>query len=252
MNTAMKNIYIINHPLQIPKFHGHMKLELRGCRETEVVEHDNNMTNALEEIMDAYGIYMNPGRVLDGLCPTVENAFGGIVLTDKVLEDGMLTVPGGTNVIACGSYKVSNSDLAQTQGSYNTTESVLDLPSKKMTYVYDWSTNQGNGTIACASLTNKMAGLAGYGDAGLASANYNNYINMNVNYMNNVLYSPSNTRVCMVTDDFEISTVLTNKNLTVYKYNSNVRKIFPFMEKIHLATALIIEIMKRKKFRQAI
>lgn len=180
MNTTIKTINIINHSLQVPKIHGHMKIELRGCRETEIVEHDNNMTNALEEIIDAYGMYLNPGVVISALCPTLENAFGGIILTDKALEDGVLTVPGGTNVIACGLYNVANSDTALTQGSYNNTESVLDLPSKKMTYVYDWATNQGNGTIACASLTNKMAGLAGYGDAGLVSANNYNYINMNV------------------------------------------------------------------------
>ena len=41
MESILKNIYI--NKIQVPKFHGHVRLELRGCRETEVIERDNHM-----------------------------------------------------------------------------------------------------------------------------------------------------------------------------------------------------------------
>lgn len=166
MESILKNIYI--NKIQVPKFHGHVRLELRGCRETEVIEHDNHMTDALGKMFSNNGYYLNVGKVMDELCPTTEVAFGGIVLTDKEIPDDATTLPGGIEATACGAFNVANADEALTQGSYNQKESVADWPSKKMTYVYDWTTNQGNGVIAAAALTHRDMGYCGFGDAGIS------------------------------------------------------------------------------------
>ena len=166
MESVLKNIYI--NKMQVPKFHGHVRLELRGCRETEVIEHDNHMTAALENILSNNGYYLNTGKIMEELCPTTTVAFGGIVLTDKEIPEDAVTLPGGIEATACGAFNVANADEALTQGSYNQKESVADWPSKKMTYVYDWTTNQGNGVIAAAALTHRDMGYCGFGDAGIS------------------------------------------------------------------------------------
>ena len=166
MESVLKNIYI--NKMQVPKFHGHVRLELRGCRETEVIEHDNHMTAALENILSNNGYYLNTGKIMEELCPTTTVAFGGIVLTDKEIPEDAVTLPGGIEATACGAFNVANADEALTQGSYNQKESVADWPSKKMIYVYDWTTNQGNGVIAAAALTHRDMGYCGFGDAGIS------------------------------------------------------------------------------------
>ena len=99
MESVLKNIYI--NKIQVPKFRGHVRLELRGCRETEVIEHDNHMTAALEKMFSNNGYYLNVGKVMDELCPTTEVAFGGIVLTDKEIPDDATTLPGGIENDEC-------------------------------------------------------------------------------------------------------------------------------------------------------
>ena len=65
MESVLKNIYI--NKIQVPKIHGHVRLELRGCRETEVVEHDNHMTAAFEKMFSNNGYYLNIGSLEIGL-----------------------------------------------------------------------------------------------------------------------------------------------------------------------------------------
>lgn len=223
MESVLKNIYI--NKIHVPKFHGHVRLELRGCRETEVIEHDNHMTDALQQLLDANGVWMNPGKVLEKLCPTVSVAFGGILLVDTVLPDDAISLPGGTEVTGCAAYGIANSDEALTQGSYNTNESVLDMPSKKMTYVYDWTTNQANGTIASVALTHVNTGICGYGDPnlGIGSGKYD----FDISGANNTFWNIENIRPCFENSDYMISVILSNKQLTVYKYSSEEKNIFP-------------------------
>ena len=229
MESVLKNVYI--NKIQIPKFQGHMRLELRGCRETEVIEHDNHMTDALEKLLSPDGLWMNPGKVFNTLCPTVEKAFGGILLTDKVLEDNALLIPGGTDVTACAAYCVANADDALTQGSYNTKESVLDLPSKKMTYVYDWMTNQGNGTISAAALTNVNAGCCGYGDAGLTESTKATASGISLSGETyNQQYTISDITPCFVGENYEIAWTYANNKIILYKFCSNERTVMPFAQ----------------------
>lgn len=226
MESILKNIYI--NKIQVPKFHGHVRLELRGCRETEVIEHDNHMTDALGKMFSNNGYYLNVGKVMDELCPTTEVAFGGIVLTDKEIPDDATTLPGGIEATACGAFNVANADEALTQGSYNQKESVADWPSKKMTYVYDWTTNQGNGVIAAAALTHRDMGLCGFGDAGISElTNVNKYIDGD--------YSLCNARepidgitTFYIDSQYIYGGSLSANKFKVYKYASEISTFSPF------------------------
>lgn len=212
MTDKAKTINIINHSLQIPKLHGHMKLELTGTREKLVVEHDNNMTDALEKLFDNKGIWMNTYNLLNDMSPTVEKALGGILLADKTIPDGNLYIPAGTEVTACAAYNVANSDEVLTMGSYNQQESALDAANKKMTYVYDWTTNQGNGTVAAACLTHVNAGYAGYGDANISSIQ--NGGSPNLLYTNrNTISTP--VQPIYMDNEYMYTAVLNNEKITI-------------------------------------
>lgn len=222
MTEKAKTINIINHPLQIHKLHGHMKLELNGSREKLVVEHDNNMTDALEKLFDNKGIWCDTYDLLNSMCPTVEKALGGILLTDKTIPDGNLFVPAGTEVTACASYNIANADDALTMGSYNQQESALDVLNKKMTYVYDWTTNQGNGTVAAACLTHANAGYAGYGDANISNLNGNGksifYTGKGINTLVQPVY---------INDEYMYTADLNNGMITIKKLRNCFKSVEP-------------------------
>ena len=226
MESVLKNIYI--NKIQVPKIHGHVRLELRGCRETEVVEHDNHMTAAFEKMFSNNGYYLNIGKVMDELCPTTEVAFGGIVLTDKEIPDDATTLPGGIEATACGAFNVANADEALTQGSYNQKESVADWPSKKMTYVYDWTTNQGNGVIAAAALTHRDMGLCGFGDAGIsATGDATTYIDGNYSLCN-AREQITGIQPFYVDSQYIYGGNLSDNKLKIYKYASEISTFSPF------------------------
>lgn len=232
MESVLKNIYI--NKIQVPKFHGHVRLELRGCRETEVIEHDNHMTNALEQILST-GLWRSAPEVLKALCPTYQIAYGGLLLTDKSLADDAVVIPGGTEVTACGSYGVANNDSALTQGSYNTTESVVDWPSKKMTYVYDWTTNQGNGTIAAAALTHASTGKCGYGDAGvLATGSYSDRIELDLG-VRDIYCCARNKTIKLVTAQYMYAVAQDGSTITVTRYRNNKNNLDPFSDSMYSA-----------------
>lgn len=224
MTDKAKTINIINHSLQIPKLHGHMKLELTGTREKLVVEHDNNMTDALEKLFDNKGIWMNTYNLLNDMSPTVEKALGGILLADKTIPDGNLYIPAGTEVTACAAYNVANSDEVLTMGSYNQQESALDAANKKMTYVYDWTTNQGNGTVAAACLTHVNAGYAGYGDANISSIQ--NGGSPNLLYTNrNTISTP--VQPIYMDNEYMYTAVLNNEKITIKKLRNCFKSVEP-------------------------
>lgn len=154
---------------------GHAAIELTDVDtgEVETYEHDNMMTDA---IGDAFGC--NPFGML---YRAVEQAVGG---TDAVLNDYLLPVcPKGTAGILLfpetlaeergNTYPSSGSlpsawasnDVNTTtdpaRGSYNAAESAR-LPNGYK-YVWDFTTSQGNGTIAALALTNPLGGRGGMG-----------------------------------------------------------------------------------------
>ena len=141
--------------------------------EVEVIEDNNMITNGLQEFLTTYGLF--GCDILGGDLRTSQlwcNLLGGLFLFDTALDENVdnTFMPAGVKMVGNGSYKMSNSGDVTEMGSYNESESgVQDDGSIRM--VYDFSTQQANGTIACACLTSKIGGYAGMGNE---SAKYYN------------------------------------------------------------------------------
>ena len=92
---------------------------------------------------------------------------GGVFLFDKAIQQVSnkypTTMPAGTKMTANGSYDISNSTTVTEMGSFNANES--SFTKNSLTYVYDWSTQQGNGDIGSVCLTSNIGGYIGYGNS---------------------------------------------------------------------------------------
>lgn len=135
--------------------------------EVEVIEDSNMITNGLQEFLRTYGYF--GCDILSG--DTVRanslwvNFLGGLFLFDTALDEDVNNtfMPAGVKMIGNGSKDVSNSGAVTELGSYNATESGLQSDGS-IKFVYDFSTQQANGNIACACLTSTVGGYIGMGN----------------------------------------------------------------------------------------
>lgn len=136
--------------------------------EVEVIEDTNMITNGLQDFLATYG-YFGCDVLSDdkmGASSLWVNALGGLFLFDSRLEENVKNtfMPAGVKMIGNGSKDVANSGVVTELGSYNTTESGLQSDGS-IKLVYDFSTQQANGTIACVCLTSKLGGYIGMGNS---------------------------------------------------------------------------------------
>lgn len=149
---------------------GHTTIELKdvntGC--VEVYEDDNMMTNALNVYLASGGMGSSDnglGKDAVRNYPLWQSLIGGLLLFDSQLnEDVSNVVPSaGVTMTGNGAYGISNSSDVTELGSYNVSESG-EQEDGSIKMVWDFSTAQANGTIACACLTSRYAGYCGYGN----------------------------------------------------------------------------------------
>ena len=136
--------------------------------EVEVIEDTNMITNGLQDFLATYG-YFGCDVLSDdkmGASSLWVNALGGLFLFDSRLDENVENtfMPAGVKMIGNGSKDVANSGAVTELGSYNTSESGLQSDGS-VKFVYDFSTQQANGTIACACLTSKIGGYIGMGNS---------------------------------------------------------------------------------------
>lgn len=148
---------------------GKTKIELTDVHtgEVELIEEENMITNALQHIF-------NPMGYVKAADPMYTSAFvnyyttltGGLLLLNKTLEEKPenISLPSDAEQTGCAVYGQQNSSGQTLRGNYNATESEIDLENRRIKYVYDFDTAEGNGTIACVALTHA---LGGYGNRGL-------------------------------------------------------------------------------------
>ena len=135
--------------------------------EVEVIEDSNMITNGLQEFLRTYGYFgcdiLNNDNMRNNSLWV--NLLGGLFLFDSRLEENVENtfMPAGVKMIGNGSKDVSNNGAVTELGSYNSTESGLQSDGS-IKLVYDFSTQQANGTIACACLTSKIGGYMGMGN----------------------------------------------------------------------------------------
>lgn len=94
---------------------------------------------------------------------------GGLLLFKDPIQVGSVYMPAGNVMVGNASNGIVNTGNPNELGSYNEAESSLGDTS--FTQVFDFTTAQANGNIACACLTSKWGGYAGYGNSSLTGKN---------------------------------------------------------------------------------
>lgn len=89
------------------------------------------------------------------------DSVGGILLFDKAIPANSEFMPAGTKMVAHGYRGCTTQGTYPLLGTYNTSES--STSAQAITQVYDYATNQANGTIKAVSLTSYSGGVIGYG-----------------------------------------------------------------------------------------
>lgn len=151
------------------KFEGKTIIELKDAKTGKLVQRteDHNMlTNALTEFYKQGGM-TNPSAFGNGNIRTdaLHYLLGGVLLLDTALDESasLIRVPSGVGMTGNGAYNVLNSGNPPELGSWNENESGWQQDgSYKM--VWDFTTSQANGTVACVCLTSLYHGLQGHGN----------------------------------------------------------------------------------------
>lgn len=154
-------------------FKGDVTIELTDAKtgKTERVRDHNMVTKALNYFFKQGGI-TNPTAFNASVIRTnaIDYLLGGMFCLDTALtEDAeIIRVPSGVGMTANGVKGILNSGNPTELGSYNEIESGWQQDgSLKM--VWDFSTSQGNGTIAAVCLTSSFNGMLGVGNKSLTS-----------------------------------------------------------------------------------
>ena len=146
---------------------GTTKIELTDVKtgKKQVIEKHNTFTSALSQLFQPSLGHLTVESSLRAFAPCYSSVLGGILLFDEQIEETAANIfaPKGKKLIGCGKYNYVNSTVGKVMGSYNVTESNYDAEHKRMTFVYDFNTSQGNGTISSVCLTHLDAGNGAYG-----------------------------------------------------------------------------------------
>lgn len=156
------------------KIKGHTLIELKDVKtgKVERYEDENFITEFPQELFKQMG-RLNPNPWVNRENMLVDDLFGGIMCFDSTItantdmtgvHSSPLFAPADKNMIANGSVEYATSSASVTElGSYNSAESVASNGFTRR-FVYDWDTQEGNGTIACVCLTSKYGGYKGIGN----------------------------------------------------------------------------------------
>lgn len=154
--------------------HGHTKIELQDVNtgEKKVIEDDNMVTNGLAKMLIPAGGWANVFGTYAFYQPTDVNKqdfanrlLGGILCFEQPQEENEnnINMDYGNRIVAKAS-SYAYTGIETTQGSYNLEESGKQ-ENKAYKHVWDFATNQGNGTIASVSLTTQYGGEFGDGSS---------------------------------------------------------------------------------------
>lgn len=130
---------------------------------TEKIEHGNVFKgDNIQKYLRTFGLYVN--KFTTATIPLWQEVVGGIMLFDSEIPTTSNIIPAGHKMTANGAYNILNSSDPVELGSWNDTESSVSEEGDTITLVYDWTTSQGNGDIACVGLTSYTAGYIGIGN----------------------------------------------------------------------------------------
>ena len=181
---------------------------------TKVVKKENMVTNATSKLVNNRGKFQVPLLSRDFFSYAgsfsnkriVEYAFGGLMAFDTPLNDDPddYSIPSNANCICYGT-DISNSGSNNMLGSYNTHESGIQEDGS-MRFVWDFQTNQANGTLSSVCLVPLTTAYMGW----------NNKYDEFDNSLRNHVFSDSNVNSLILRFDnnYYDSTIL-NSNGTI-------------------------------------
>lgn len=210
-------------------------IELTDVKTGEVeryVEH-NLVTKALDYMHRPIGAL----KSIMTSTTTGDQAFtemlGGIVLWDKAIEESaeIHSQPRGVGMVGCAAHGNVNTTTSSCRGSYNEAESIYNSVDKSMKFVYDFQTNQANGTINCISLTSKAAGFNGFGGDEQAVDSYDGARNLFYEWSTSYRFRPSDSynesQLIYIDPDEDVfywRGAVTTTAVTIQKYRANIKQ----------------------------
>ena len=146
----------------LPELHGHTKITLTDVEtgKEEVIEEDNIVTNAVRDLLkrDYYSL-INASKILP-----IRNMYAGVACFASALDEDAdkYEFPSeATAALTAYAGDEAHSTGNTLRGNPNNAESGQTADGRGYKFVWDFSTSQGNGTIASVCLTNKWLGNYG-------------------------------------------------------------------------------------------
>lgn len=133
--------------------------------EVETFEDNNLVTQAINEIILKRKRYLGfqSGKGVKqaethssfiSMFPLYKRFFGGIMLFSNSIDESRLFLNADDKIVGTATVDNAYSGSDVVVGSYNSTESEINEGEKYAKFVYDFATNQGNGTISAVCLGN--------------------------------------------------------------------------------------------------
>ena len=153
--------------------HGKTKIELYNpnTKIKHIVKSENTFQNSVlahQFPMIPY-LKQNPFNNSEWANNPIVAMVGGLLLFKDQIQVGSVYAPAGNVMVGNASNGIVNTGNPNELGSYNESESSFGDTS--FTQVFDFTTSQANGNIACVCLTSKWGGYAGYGNSSLTGKN---------------------------------------------------------------------------------
>ena len=153
--------------------HGKTKIELYDVKRNikQIVKSENTFQKSVlaHQFPMMPWLRENPFNNSEWANSPIVAMVGGLLLFKEPIQVGSVYMPAGNVMVGNASNGIVNTGNPNELGSYNENESSLGDTS--FTQVFDFTTAQANGNIACACLTSKWGGYAGYGNTSMTGKN---------------------------------------------------------------------------------
>lgn len=195
------------------KIHGHTTIILKSKHGlVERVESENTFQGSMiAKYLRSLGtnnVAQFPKTTTANLFPLWKKTVGGLFLFRDNITEGSQYMPAGNSMVGAGVVEMTHTGSPTEWGSYNETESSSSLSA--ITQVYDYTTDQANGTIGCVCLTSRLGAQIGYGHNG--DDYLGHYDNTPTDYVSDQLYpqgwlfkDSSNREWCLITKNSQSS-----------------------------------------------
>ena len=149
--------------------HGKTKIELYDANKKikQIVKSENTFQKSVlaHQFPMMPWLRENPFNNGEWANSPIVGMVGGLLLFKEPIQVGSVYMPAGNVMVGNGANGIVNTGNPNELGSYNEAES--SFGDTTFTQVFDFTTSQANGNIACACLTSKWGGYAGYGNASM-------------------------------------------------------------------------------------